>query len=302
MDSNDHPIFLGPVVLHKEANFQKYHYFLSHVQGKLSIQIDNVDILLPPSIQIGSDDEKGLTKAIDTVFPHAKRSLCTKHLKDNVSHYLRNNVGVNCKDRADILDKIFGENGILNATYVYQYEARSAHLLTWPVASNGQFNAYFVKTLEPKLNFNNLTKEGPASASKWTNNNVESMNNLMKIDIDWKPQSTPTLINTMGSMVELQFLDLKRALYNKGNYRLHVFSGKFAIREDIYRNKTERSELKYFTNFLKFDTSKAKYIVSSDGTYQIPNKMKNIAKKLRQSKRPVNSRTLIFFYFFLIFL
>jgi hypothetical protein len=34
-------------------------------------------------------------------------------------------------------------------------------------------------------------------------------------------------------MVELQFLDLKRALYNKGNYRLHVFSGKFAIREDF---------------------------------------------------------------------
>jgi hypothetical protein len=38
------------------------------------------------------------------------------------------------------------------------------------------------------------------------------MNNLMKIDIDWKPQSTPTLINTIGSMVELQFLDLKQAL------------------------------------------------------------------------------------------
>jgi len=71
-------------------------------------------------------------------------------------------------------------------------------------------------------------------------------------------------------MVELQFLDLKRALYSKGNYRLHGFSRKFAIREDIYRNKTEEAQLKYFTNFLKFDTLKAKYIVSSDGTYQIP--------------------------------
>jgi hypothetical protein len=44
--------------------------------------------------------------------------------------YLRNNVGVNCKDRADILDKIFGENGILNATDVYQYETKATHLLT----------------------------------------------------------------------------------------------------------------------------------------------------------------------------
>ena len=80
-----------------------------------------------------SDDEKGLTKAIDTVFPHAKWSLCTTHLKDNVSHYLRNNVVLNCKDRANILDKIFSENGILNATDVYQYAARSVHLLTLPV-------------------------------------------------------------------------------------------------------------------------------------------------------------------------
>lgn len=133
--------FLSQFFLHKEANFQKYHYFLSHFQGKLTIEIDNVDTLLPPSIQIGSDDEKGLTKAIDTVFPHAKRSLCTKHLKDNVYHYLRNIVEV--EDRTDILDK----NGILNATDVYQYEAMSAHLLTLPVASNCQFNAYFVKTL-----------------------------------------------------------------------------------------------------------------------------------------------------------
>jgi len=26
-DTLDHPIFVGPVFLHKEANFEKYHYF-----------------------------------------------------------------------------------------------------------------------------------------------------------------------------------------------------------------------------------------------------------------------------------
>ena len=40
-------------------------------------------------IKYGSDDEKALTKAIDSVFPASKRSLCNKHLKDNVSDYLK---------------------------------------------------------------------------------------------------------------------------------------------------------------------------------------------------------------------
>ena len=81
-ESNDHPIFLGPIFLHKEAGFDKYHYFLSYINAGLSSHIESVDVILPPSIQIGSDEDKSLTKAIDTVFPDAKRSLCTKHLKD----------------------------------------------------------------------------------------------------------------------------------------------------------------------------------------------------------------------------
>jgi hypothetical protein len=55
---------------------------------------ESVDVILPPSIQIGSDEEKSLIKAVDTVFPDAKRSLCTKPLKDNVSVYVRNKIGI----------------------------------------------------------------------------------------------------------------------------------------------------------------------------------------------------------------
>jgi hypothetical protein len=65
----------------------------------------DVDVLFPSfcrctlKIKYGSDDEKALTKAIDSVFPASKRSLCNKHLKDNVSDYLKNKIGVNTKDR-----------------------------------------------------------------------------------------------------------------------------------------------------------------------------------------------------------
>jgi transposase-like protein len=70
---------------------------------------------LSPNIHIGSDDEKALTKAIDSVFPNSKRSLCTKHMKENVNDYLRNKIGVKTVESLKVMDAIFGEEGILNA-------------------------------------------------------------------------------------------------------------------------------------------------------------------------------------------
>jgi hypothetical protein len=65
--TNDHPIFLGPILLHKDAGCDKHHFFLSHISARLSSTINNVDVILPPGIHIGSDDEEALTKAIDSV-------------------------------------------------------------------------------------------------------------------------------------------------------------------------------------------------------------------------------------------
>jgi len=52
--------------------------------------------------------EKAMTKAITDVFPNTTRRLCTKHLKDNVKHYLHNRVGVDSKERAEIIELLFG--------------------------------------------------------------------------------------------------------------------------------------------------------------------------------------------------
>jgi hypothetical protein len=88
-DSSDHPAFLGPVFLYKEATFHNYHYFLSHISAKLASSISDIDVILPTQIEAGSDDKKALTKAIDVVFPNSKLSVCTKRLKDNSTDYLK---------------------------------------------------------------------------------------------------------------------------------------------------------------------------------------------------------------------
>jgi predicted dienelactone hydrolase len=43
------------------------------------------------------------------------RRLCTKHLKDNVKHYLQNRVGVNTTERNNIMSAIFGDDGLVSA-------------------------------------------------------------------------------------------------------------------------------------------------------------------------------------------
>ena len=292
-ESNDHPIFLGPIFLHKEARFDKYHYFLSHINAGLSSQIESVDVILPPSIQIGSNEEKSLTKAIDTVFPDAKRSLCTKHLKDNVSAYLRNKIRVKTKERVHIMDSIVGEEGVLNSKDIFEFDERCAKITTLPDASRQEFFNYFHNILQPKLklNFSNLEPSGLNSASKWTNNNAESIHNLMIIDVNWKPQSTPALIKVLSDMVKLQMLDLQRSLYNTGNFRFHGVNRKFCIREDIFRSKTVEDQTKYFLNFIKSSLSKPPHITSTDGQYSVPKKTKEAAKKPAQKKRPVNAKT-----------
>jgi transposase-like protein len=51
------------------------------------------------NMEFGTDDEIALTKEIENMFPSAARYLCTKHLKDNVKHYLQNKTGIEIKQR-----------------------------------------------------------------------------------------------------------------------------------------------------------------------------------------------------------
>ncbi|CAG2244129.1 unnamed protein product [Mytilus edulis] len=67
--SRDHPIFVGPVFFHWDASYYTYHSFLSHVKARLDADVKYIDI------RIGSDDEGGITKAIDKVFNTSERLL-----------------------------------------------------------------------------------------------------------------------------------------------------------------------------------------------------------------------------------
>ena len=129
-ESGDHPIFVGPLFLHWVGSFLSYHTFFSHVKARIQETVKNIDL------RIGSDDESGLTKALDSVFPEATRLLCIKHMKDNVSEYLKNSLGSTDKQRSDIISKLFGSNGLVAAE---EFESMSGNL----ISENPEFARYF---------------------------------------------------------------------------------------------------------------------------------------------------------------
>ncbi|VDI18172.1 Hypothetical predicted protein [Mytilus galloprovincialis] len=124
-ETGDHPIFVGPMYLHWEGSFLSYHTFLSHVKARLSETVQNIDI------RIGSDDESGLTKAIDDVFPGIKPdNLSSKY--SSFANYFNSNL----RDRLE--------------DYVRQPKVQLKHDRLWTNNNCESMNHVFKKAVEWK--------------------------------------------------------------------------------------------------------------------------------------------------------
>ncbi|KAI8516326.1 hypothetical protein Bbelb_049070 [Branchiostoma belcheri] len=58
---------------------------------------------------VGTDDERGMRKAVLAAFPKGARISCVRHLKNNVADYLRDTVGMDAGQRKDTLKPLFGK-------------------------------------------------------------------------------------------------------------------------------------------------------------------------------------------------
>jgi hypothetical protein len=76
--------------------------FFSNVKARIDVDIKTLDI------RFGSDDEGGLTKALDSVFPNSSRLLCTKPIQDNVIDHSKNKLLMTKDERNDVIEDMFG--------------------------------------------------------------------------------------------------------------------------------------------------------------------------------------------------
>jgi hypothetical protein len=222
------------------------------------------------NIRIGSDDEGGLTKAIDNVFPNAARLLCSKLIKNNVTDHIKNKLQITKDQRSDIMSTLFGDNGIINADDTTDFDVRSDNLCSsFPV-----FAEYFNSKLKTRM----LKHVIRPNTGLWTNNNCERMNHRFKISTDWKPQRLLELVNTIHDIVRLHFADFKKALSRQGSYELECAFQHLYVPHTVWTSKTATEKENIFARFLKNRNVSTKMVQSSDGKLTVPN-VKRLARK-----------------------
>ncbi|XP_076030215.1 uncharacterized protein LOC143018598 [Oratosquilla oratoria] len=294
--SQENPVMLGPIYLHWNATFFTYSRFFTHISAKLEEKgmknLDSITLGLSDLI-IGSDEELALNKAMKYSFPGTKLLLCTRHLEENAKRHLSAESMEQSK-KEETMNEIFGRNCLLTMDDSYEFDERSQRMRLKFEKDFPRFAKYFREKLVPALRSHVFQPQRNHNLPfKWTNNNCESMNHIYKLQTDGKPQKITDLIDSLERIVQLQYQDMKRALYGEGSYQLApgYHTHKIARITWIGKSKTEKEAL--FMKFLKSkpkQCSKKKYVTSTDGLYTIP-RMPRVARKPGQTKRPRNAKT-----------
>ena len=154
---------------------------------------------------------------------------------------------------------------------------------------------YFEKQMKPRIqSFVTAPRRNQREFGEqlWTNNNTESVNHIFKRAIEWKPQTTPDLVNKLHDCVRNQFLHFRGSLHGHGDYQLTPAQKHYYIPDQVWRCKDAVEKEKVFYTFLKDIRRKrtAGMTTSPDGTYYVNNKAKSMAKTPCQKKRPTSER------------
>ncbi|XP_013400898.1 uncharacterized protein LOC106166782 [Lingula anatina] len=282
--TNEHPIFLGPILIHGNSDWQTYAQFFSTI----AMQVDKTT----QGPIIGMDDEKALKKAVEFAFSNANIISCQRHLKANVSKNLQDIVGAPLHARKEISSILFGENGLSAADSVVMFDIRNEYVIEQIRKTVPTFEGYYNQRINPLIRQNVQTIiDRPEVHSGWTNNNAESVNHMLKMKVQWSLQDIPTLINSLHQLVQAQYVDVERALIGRGQFKLDAKFANYAVERSIWNDKTADSRTRHIMKFLR-EPKFHKHMASYDGLSVLTSAAKG--RKPSQTKRRRAAKTVSF--------
>ena len=287
------PIFIGPVMLHGDGKYKTYLMFFARLLAALASPVSSTEVRLDDQILTGSDEETALVKAIRTMFPSSKHLFCMIHCKDNVRHHLTS-IGVPTDKREHILKLLFGSGGIVCSTDENVLAARIAALIQYLRQENVDAVNYMQSRILPKIseNVRIVWENAWLGKHSWTNNNCESVNNLLKLDLNWKPARLTDLVSHIYDLVRLQYEDVRRAMFGQGDFQLAPQFARHYVPLSQWTSLSAEKQCCLFDNFISDNGKRnvsARTVTSSDGCLTVQGGNK-IARKPGQRRRPKAER------------
>ncbi|XP_065321173.1 uncharacterized protein LOC135928628 [Gordionus sp. m RMFG-2023] len=285
--SQDHPIFFGPIFLHGSSDYETFNIFFSHLEGVFKKNKINVENLI-----FGSDEELGLITSLRKNFSNSTHILCTYHMKKNLNLFLQDKEGMDSRTREDIVTKIFGKEGLVFSLSDKIFGEKVEKLRDY--CRDKQF-IKLLKHIDASLKNNlflyvYLPLKNKVISYLYTNNNCESLNNVLKIKFN-RDSTTPVhmMVNKIYELSLAQEKDFERALLGLGNYYLTKKYDVTKIRHE-WDQISDDQRKKIILNVLKsHSTNKRKKITSTCGGLTLI--QPTGSKKPCQSKRSRSDRT-----------
>ena len=159
---------------------------------------------------------------------------------------------------------------------------------------SSKFHKYFSGRLKQNIQEQWETEIAPGYLDKrWTNNNSESLNHVLKRAIDWKAQPLLDLVNIVKNLVDTQYKELLRSIVSMGQYRLSETHRQFHVSKSGWLSKTQEERQRLFKRLRRFVPKDKKTVTSTDGAMTVL-KPRSLGKKIGQCKRKINERTTTF--------
>jgi len=148
-------------------------------------------------------------------FPSARFVVCNRHLCDKLTRKLDAINGARTQARKTIVDRLFGDSRLASADNVIAFDAAvvATKFLEKGLVEAPDDTRNYVPTRIVMLLRLNLSAGQP----RWTNNNCEAINHVLKQSVQWQLQQLPMLIGHLSDLVDAQHGEADRAMCGRGD-------------------------------------------------------------------------------------
>ena len=206
---------------------------------------------------------------------------------ENLKRQLKNKVGMPEKSSKQIVGEIFGPDGLTSLDTSVSFAQKASEIER---RFGEKVGSYLTEKLIPTIREHvfEISKTDERIPINWKNNHCESINHILKLNLNWKPAKIPDLIKMLEKEVSLQESLTRGALYGTGNFELSPEAACLRVPQSVWQQKKDCEKQMLYRKFLSFWSRKPcpTTLTSTDGNFVIP-RTKSVARKPGQSKKRV---------------